>query len=291
MSATQWNDFRTERIDTGSANLAVRIGGSGPPLVLLHGFPQHSLMWRQVAPLLADRFTVIVPDQRGMGASSIPENMATKTDLSNDLARALDHLGHAQACVAGYDLGAGVAVAFARDHPERVTRLAVLEFVLAGFGLESAMAPKAGWNAGSNWHFAVFAAPDVAVWLFAGREREMLEWFFWHESHQGASVVVADDLDAYARALSRPGALRAGAGHYASIFQDATDNAPLKSTPLSMPVLAVGGASHAGPMLQQMWQAVAQDLSTAVIPGAGHWLADENPADTAQALREFFTET
>lgn len=210
MPALDWNDFATERIDTGAANLGVRVGGSGPPVVVLHGFPQHSLMWRRVAPILAERFTVIAPDQRGMGASSIPSGVVTKSELAADLARVLDHLGHARACVAGYDLGAGVAAAFARDHPERVERLAVMEFVLAGFGLEAAMAPKPGWDASSNWHFAVFTAPDVAAWLFQGREREMLEWFFWHESHLGAGAVPAEDLDAYARALSRPGALRAG---------------------------------------------------------------------------------
>lgn len=118
----------------------------------------------------------------------------------------------------------------------------------------------------------------------------MLEWFFGHVSHGGAAVVPGDDIDAYARALSRPGALRAGAGYYASIFQDAEDNAPLKAAPLAMPVLAMGGASHAGPMLRPLWGPVASDLSTAVIPRAGHWLADENPVDTAQALIDFFVQ-
>jgi pimeloyl-ACP methyl ester carboxylesterase len=288
MPAIEWNDFHTERINTGAANLAVRIGGSGPPLVLLHGFPQHSLMWRRVAPLLTDTFTVIVPDQRGMGASSLPDGMATKTDLAADLAKVLDHLGHLEANFAGYDLGAGAAVAFARDNPQRVRRLAVMEFVLAGFGLEEAMAPKAGWNAASNWHFSVFAAPDVAVWLFTGRERELLDWFFWHGSHLGSGAVSSDDLDAYARALSRPGALRAGASFYASIFADAQDNASLKADPLAMPVLAMGGASYAGPRMQALWQDVARDLRTVMIPNAGHWLADENPDATATALRDFF---
>ncbi|SPU54810.1 Soluble epoxide hydrolase [Brevundimonas vesicularis] len=286
-----WEEFATVRVDVGDAKLAVRIGGSGPPIVLLHGFPQHSLMWHTVAPLLAERFTVIAPDQRGMGASTVAEGNYTKTALAGDLAKVLDALGHAQAHVAGYDLGAGVAVAFARDHPQRVGRLAVLEFVLAGFGLERAMAPKPGWNADSNWHFSVFAVPDVAVWLFAGRERELLEWFFWHESHTGSLVVSEAHIEAYARSLSRPGVLRAGAGYYASIFQDAIDNGPLKTTPLAMPVLAVGGAAHAGPVLTQFWSDVATDLTTAVIPAAGHWLSDENPRATATALADFFSQS
>lgn len=285
---TAWGDFAVHRIDTGAASLAVRVGGSGPAVVLLHGFPQHSLVWRRVAPALAEQFTVIVPDQRGMGASSIPESGFTKTEMARDLAAVLDALGHARAAIAGYDLGAGVAVAFAREYPDRTERLAVMEFVAAGFGLEQAMAPCKGWNVDSNWHFSVFAAPDVAVWLFAGRERELLHWFFGHEGHAGNGSVDPDDLDQYVRALARPGALRAGAQYYAAIFRDGEDNAPLKERPLAMPVLAVGGASHVGPMLQQLWRPVATRLETAVIPAAGHWLAEENAADTAAALMSFF---
>ena len=283
-----WEEFEVHRIDVGAAKLAVRVGGDGPPVVLLHGFPQHSLMWREVAPMLAKRFTVIAPDQRGMGASTLPADGFTKTDMARDLAAVLDALGHPRASVAGYDLGGGVAVAFARDYPERVERLAVMEFVAAGFGLEQAMAPAKGWNVDSNWHFSVFAAPDVAAWLFAGREREMLNWFFGHEGHGGNGAVDPDDLEQYVSALARPGALRSGAQYYAAIFRDGEDNAPLKDRPLAMPVLAVGGASHAGPVLERLWSKVASQLETAVVPRAGHWLAEENPTDTAAALMRFF---
>jgi pimeloyl-ACP methyl ester carboxylesterase len=288
---TDWADFELHRIDTGGATLSVRVGGAGPPLVLLHGFPQHSLVWRKIAPLLSGRFTLIVPDQRGMGASSIPDGPFAKTDMAHDLAAVLDVLGYPKVSVAGYDLGAGVAVAFARDYPKRTNKLAVMEFVAAGFGLEQAMAPKAGWNVDSNWHFSVFAAPDVAVWLFSGREREMLNWFFGHEGHTGNGTVDVEDLDHYVRALARPGALRAGAQYYAAIFQDGEDNASLKQQPLAMPVLAVGGVSHAGPVLEKFWSPVASNLRTAIIPKAGHWLAEENAIDTASALGAFFAVT
>ena len=287
---TAWNEFSVRRIDTGEATLAARIGGEGPPVVLLHGFPQHSIVWRRIAPMLSKRFTVIVLDQRGMGSSTIPDGGFTKTDMARDLAAVLDELGHKQACIAGYDLGAGVAVAFARDYPDRTAKLAVMEFVAAGFGLEEAMAPKQGWNVDSNWHFAVFAAPDVAAWLFRGRERELLHWFFGHEGHGGNGTVDAADLEDYVRSLARPGAMRAGAHYYAAIFQDGKDNAPLKTNPLAMPVLAVGGVSHTGPMLEQLWREVASDLQTASIPAAGHWLSEENPEATAAALERFFSQ-
>lgn len=287
---TSWDDFAIRRIPLGEVELAVRIGGDGPAVVLLHGFPQHSLTFRRIAPTLAERFTVIVPDQRGMGASTLPSNPFTKTDMARDLAGVLHALGIQTAHVAGYDLGAGVAVAFARDYPQQVDRLAVMEFVAAGFGLEQAMAPSKGWNVDSNWHFSVFAAPDVAAWLFHGREREMLAWFFGHESHQGVAAVPSDDFETYVRLLSRPGALRAGAQYYAAIFQDGEDNALLREAPLAMPVLAVGGESHAGPVLEKMWSPLAVRLSTASVPNAGHWLGEENPIDTAAALAAFFSQ-
>lgn len=285
---TDWASFAVRRIRLPDVELAVRVGGQGAPLVLLHGFPQHSLMWHAVAPRLAERFTVIVPDQRGQGGSGVTGAGYTKTALARDVAAMLDALGHERANVAGYDLGAGVAVAFARDYPTRVIKLAVMEFLLAGFGMEKAMAPTPDWNLGSNWHFGVFTLPDLVTWLFAGRERELLEWFFWHKSHGGAAPVSGAHLDEYTRALSRPGVLRAGAGYYASVWQDAADNASLKDTPLAMPVLAVGGESAGGPFLEKTWAAVASDLQTEVIRSAGHWLGDENPSATADALMRFF---
>jgi pimeloyl-ACP methyl ester carboxylesterase len=137
----------------------------------------------------------------------------------------------------------------------------------------------------------VFAAPDVAAWLFTGRERKLLHWFFGHEGHSGNGAVDAHDLEQYVRSLARPGALRAGAQYYAAIFQDGEDNAPLKDKPLAMPLLAVGGVSHTGPMLEKLWAPLASHLEIAVIPAAGHWLAEENAIETTAALFRFFSAT
>lgn len=151
------------------------------------------------------------------------------------------------------------------------------------------MAPKKGWTVESNWHFGVFALPDVAVWLFAGREREMLDWFFGHGSYLGAAAIRSNDLEEYVRTLSRPGALRSGAQYYAAIFQDGEDNASLKERPLEMPVHVIGGEANVGPLIEAAWREIASDLSSTVIPKAGHWLVDEAPAATAQTLLRFFT--
>jgi pimeloyl-ACP methyl ester carboxylesterase len=281
-------DFTTHRIETApGVNLFVREAGEGEALILLHGWPQHGLMWHSVAPMLAEDFRVIVPDLRGAGNSSIPAGGYDKVTMAADIVAVMDALDIPSAKVAGYDLGSGVAYALAAGHRDRVTQLAVMEFGLAGFGYESFMVPTADWNNGSNWHLGLFTVPDVAVMAFQGQERELLSWFFWHIAHDGEAVR-PEHFESYLRAIQRPGALRAGIMYYASVWQDAADNARLAASPLDIPVLGIGGAMSGGPYIEQLFRPVASNVTGAVIPGAGHWLGDENPEALAQVLAEFF---
>ncbi|MBV9076384.1 MAG: alpha/beta hydrolase [Methylobacteriaceae bacterium] len=285
----RFDAFAHGRAEIGEVQIHYRIAGDGPPVLLLHGWPQHSLMWHAIAPALAARHRVIMPDQRGAGASTITPGGYDKDTMAGDIAGLLDHLGIGQAAIVGYDLGAGVACAFARRFPERVRRLAVAEFGLAGFGFEQQMTPSPDWTIGSNWHLALFTVPDAAVWLMSGREREMLAWFFGHITYRGQGAVSADHFESYHREVTKPGALRAGVQYYAAVWQDARDNAALKRQPLAMPVLAMGGEASAGPALDALWGPVARNLETYVIPQAGHWIGDENPAPVAERLLQFLT--
>jgi len=272
-----FDDLQHGRARVGDVELHYRCGGSGPPVVLLHGWPQHSLMWHAIAPALAERFTVICPDLRGAGASTIARSGYDKTTMGRDVRGLVDHLGLGMVNLAGYDQGAGVACAYAREFRDGVRRLAVMEFGLAGFGYELQMAPRADWTLGSNWHLALFSVPEAAEWLCQDRERELLTWFFWHLSYAGGQV-------------AKPGTLRAGIECYAAVWQDAQDNAALKANPLAVPALALGGEASSGPELEQIWSAVLSNMRTQVIPWAGHWLGDENPAAVADALLTFFGE-
>lgn len=276
------------RANLDEVQMFYRRAGNGPPVVLLHGWPQHSLMWHTIGPILAERFTVIAPDQRGAGMSSITPGGYDKTTMARDLAQLLDSLGIERVFLVGYDLGAGTAAAFARDYPQRVARVAFMEFGLAGFGYEVFMTPQRGWTLNSNWHLALFTVPDAAEWMLRGRERELLGWFFYHFAYSGNASVSAAHFDAYHREISKPGALRAGINYYASVWRDADDNAVLRQRPLTMPALAIGGEASAGPYGEQLWRAVAPNLTTVSIPRAGHWLGDENPEASAAALRDFF---
>lgn len=168
--------------------IKARIGGDGPAIVLLHGWPQHSLMWHTVAPILAKQFTVIAPDLRGAGGSSVPTSGYDKKTMANDIREVIDQIGLDQVMVAGYDLGSGVAYALAAGNRELVTKISVAEFGLPGFGYETMLTPTKDWNAGSNWHLGFFTVPQVAETFMRGRERELLAWFFWHLSNNEAAV-------------------------------------------------------------------------------------------------------
>jgi pimeloyl-ACP methyl ester carboxylesterase len=115
----------------------------------------------------------------------------------------------------------------------------------------------------------------------------MLAWFFDHMSFAGQSAVNQQHFEAYVREVSKPGALRAGINYYAAVWQDAEDNASLRTHRLAMPVLAMGGEASSGPMLEASWRPVAEHIEYFVIPKAGHWIGDENPAAVARRLLEF----
>lgn len=276
------------RVQVGDVNIFYRKAGTGPPVLLVHGWPQHSLMWHTIGPLLARHFTVIAPDQRGAGMSSITASGYDKTTMAKDMIGLLDALKIDRCHVAGYDLGAGTVAALARDYPQRVRRVAFMEFGLAGFGYEVFMNPSPDWTINSNWHLALFTVPDVAVWLMTGRERELLTWFFYHFAFSGNAAVTGAHLETYAREISKPGALRAGINYYAAVWKDSKDNEAIRKKPLAMPAIAIGGESSAGAYGEQLWKPVAPNLTVRNIPRAGHWLGDENPQGSAAALTEFF---
>lgn len=286
-SRMDWSAFRHCMADLGNGvRMTYRAAGTGDLLVLLHGWPQHSQMWHSIAPCLSGSFRVIAPDLRGSGGTTI-KGPYDKATMAEDVIRLLDSLGIDRFGLAGYDLGAGVAYDLAARYPDRVTKLAFMEFGLPGFGYEYEMTAKPDWHPGSNWHLSFFTVPDVAEWAFQGRERELLGWFFSHIAINPGAVA-GDDFELYVRQLQRPGALRAGIEYYASVWKDAESNKALAERKLAMPVLGVGGEASAAGWVAEGLKAVADDVEAFVVPGAGHWLGDENPTVLADALLKFF---
>ena len=277
----------TAKVD--DATIAYLQAGSGPPLVLLHGFPQHSHMWRNIMPTLAERFTVIAPDQRGMGGSSVRSRSYDKRTLAADI-YGLVHgvLGYEQINLLGYDQGAGTAYAYAAAHREEVTRLAFSEFVFPGFGYEEFIAPKRGWN--DNWQLVAFTVPEICERFIAGREEDLLSWYFYINADKPA-IVTSEDFNIYVRALRRPGVLRAGFEYFAAVWDDSDHNKESAAVgKLTMPVMHIGGEKAVAKYGAQSAEGLAENVSSIVVPNAGHWLVDEQPKAFSEAVLNFFSD-
>ena len=270
-------DFRTEDIATGGATIHVRVGGSGPAVVMLHGFADTGDMWAPLAAELAKDHTVIVPDLRGMGLSSHPEGGQTQ---AGDVASVLDHLDIWKADLVTHDIGNMVGYAFAALYPERVTRWVAMDAPLPGIGAwdEIVRSPQL-------WHFN-FRGPDVER-LVEGRERIYLDRF-WNELSADPKAIDEETRRHYAKLYALPGAMHSAFQQFAAFHQDAIDNKVLAAKgKLTMKVLAIGAEKSFGTAMADDIGFVASDVTGAVIPNSGHWLMEEQPAATVAAIRTF----
>jgi len=254
--------------------------GHGPTVILLHGFAETSRMWRPVMPELAERFTVIAPDLPGIGDSDIPADgldMKSAAIRIHDLAKSL---GVQKAEVVGHDIGLMVAYAYAAQFPAEVTKLVLMDAFLPGVD---------GWQAIYNdphiWHFR-FNGPTPEA-LVKGRERTYFE-YFWNDlaADKNHSLPEAD-REAYTAAYARPGRMGASWAYFVSFLQAAKDFEVLSRTKLTMPVLAIGGDKSLGVPLGQQAKLVATNATVIVIKNAGHWILEEQPEATTEALVKF----
>ncbi|GAA3878199.1 hypothetical protein GCM10022207_50720 [Streptomyces lannensis] len=171
-----------QQIDTNHTRLSVAVGGSGPVLILLHGWPQSSRAWARVMPDLAQNHTVVVPDLRGTGDSDRPEDGYAKTNQADDIRGILTALNlTGPLAAAGHDIGSMVAFAWAAAHPEDVSHLILIDSLLPGLGLEEAMNVAKG----GMWHFGFFMSPHVPEMLFDGHELEFFTATFTAMSNPG----------------------------------------------------------------------------------------------------------
>lgn len=269
---------RTAKIDR--VKLHYLTAGDGAPLILLHGYAETSRMWRPIMPMLAERFTVIAPDLPGIGDSAIPASgldMKTSAVRIHGLARSL---GVEKARVVGHDIGLMVAYAYAAQFPAETEKLAVMDAFLPGVGQWEAI-----YNNPGLWHFR-FNGPTPEA-LVRGRERTYFE-HFWNDfaADKKRSIPVAD-RKAYAEAYARPGRMRAGWAYFVSFQQAATDFAQLAKTKLRMPVLVIGGEKSLGEALAVQMKLVASNVTVVVLKDTGHWVLEERPQATTEALAKF----
>jgi haloacetate dehalogenase len=281
--------FALERIDTGEAVLRVRHGGSGPPLLLLHGHPQTHVMWHLVAPRLAEEFSVVVPDLRGYGESSKPPTTPdhepySKRAMARDAVALMAALGFDRFSVAGHDRGGRCAYRMALDHPERVARLAVLDIVPTGEAFARAdMAFGLAY-----WHWFFLAQPADLPERMMGADPD-----WWLRSRQPGQGWAPDALEDYLRCFRDPATRHAICEDYraGATVDFAHDQADRGRRRIACPVLALwgrdGALEHLYGDVLAVWRDWAADLRGRGLAG-GHFLPEEAPEETYQELRAFF---
>jgi pimeloyl-ACP methyl ester carboxylesterase len=276
--------FTSRYVDAGGLRQHVVIGGDGPPLLLVHGWPENWYAWRLVMPALARDFEVIAPDQRGIGLTDKPHDGYDPGTLANDLVALMDALGHQRFAVVGTDTGLPIGYALAADHPDRVERVALGEVPgPPGAVPQPPLFPPGPLN-NKLWHITVNRLDEVNEQLAKGRE----DIYFGYEFNIQAEKKLPDDVvNYYVGLLKNPDALRGTFAFYREWDTMMAQNGQRKNRPLTMPVLGIGGASSHGAEVGNAMKSLANDVQSAVIPGAGHWFAEEAPEETLAALRPF----
>jgi haloacetate dehalogenase len=282
--------FVEERHSIAVASYLVARGGSGPPVLLLHGFPETHACWSQIAPGLADSFTVVTPDLRGYGATEAPAGGPlgegySKREMANELRELMGGLGYERFAVVGHDRGARVAYRLALDHGECVTRAALLNIVPTIVQFERMGAgPSLGY-----WPWFLLAQPAPFPERLVGSDPDALLHHAFSTWASDPAAIGAENRDAYRRALS-PSTIAAMCADYRASFHldrqhDAEDRASGRR--IAAPVLLVIGQDER--QLDDaltVWQQWARDVELVRVPG-GHFVPEEAPTQVAEALRAF----
>jgi haloacetate dehalogenase len=291
--------FASHWIDTSIGKIFARSGGSGPPLLLLHGYTQTNVMWHRVAPALSHRFALVIPDLPGYGWSAVPRSDAAhapydKRSMAKVMIEVMEQLGSVRFRLAGHDRGGRVAYRLALDHAPRVERMATLDIVPTydmWHGMDRNMAMKV-------WHWPFLAQPEpLPEMLISKAPVEYLEWKMasWSKA-KNLSAFDARALEHYRVAFSDPLRIHAHcedyrAGRGADLTRDEADRAV--GNKIACPLLALWGSAGipnetGGPL--KIWREWATNVAGKAID-SGHFLTEENPHATATALLDFFCAT
>ena len=274
------NAIASRFAEVNGTKLHYLTSGHGPALVLLHGYAETSRMWRPIIPRFAEKFTVIAPDLPGIGDSDIPKNGLDMKSAGSTMHALVKSLGINSARVVGHDIGLMVAYAYAAQFPTETEKLVEMDAFLPGVpGWEDV------YNNPAIWHFRFNGeTPELLV---RGRERTYFEHFWNNFAADKTHSIPEADRVAYAAAYARPGRMRAGWAYFVSFQQAAKDFAQLSQTKLTMPVLVIGGEKANGDVLAKQLKLVATNVTVVILKNTGHWVLEERPKETFDALFNF----
>ena len=275
--------FTSRFIRAGGLRQHAVIGGDGPPLLLIHGWPETWYAWRLLMPTLAQDFQVIAVDQRGIGLTDKPQDGYDSGTLARDLVALMDALGHQRFAVVGHDTGYIIGYALAADYPDRVARVALAEIPGPPLPPGPPLFVEEALN-NRLWHipFNRVNGP-LTEQLVRGREDIFFGYEFAIQAGNGRKLP-EDVINYYVDIFSDRDTLRGSFGLYRAWDATMAQNMDRATQPLTMPVLAIGGATSWGDLVAHV---AANDVQTVVIPGVGHWVAETAPEEMLAALTAF----
>ncbi|MEP9351408.1 alpha/beta hydrolase [Xanthobacter sp. KR7-225] len=253
--------------------------GTGAPVVLLHGWPQTWYSWRPVMERLADRFTFIAPDLRGMGNTEIASDGYDKRTVAEDIRALISEVVGGAAAVVGHDMGGKAAYILAHIYPDAVKKLVLVDCQVPG--RESAQA-----LGGNAWHFGFHMAADFPEMLTEGREAAYIGAQMRSWARRKEAILDADVAE-YARHYAQPGRMTAGFNYYRALRQDGPFAETLRGKPLAMPVMTISGEYGVANLLPDALAGEAQDLTSDVVPECGHFVVEEAPDFLCERLERF----
>ena len=262
--------------------------GEGAPVILLHGFPETSFAWRYQIPELAQHYRVIAPDLRGYGETEKPYHGYDKRTMALDVLELMRALGLSKVALVGHDRGARVATRFAKDHPQAVDRLVVMDNIPTRIVAREFSARIAR----AYWFFIFHQVPDLPEALIAGREDIWLRTLFSDWTYN-PHAISGDDFEVYVRAYKAPGAVRGAMADYRANAQDVEQDLADAHVKISCPTLSLWGADFyaVGKMfdMAKVWGEMAEHLRTYAIPQCGHMPPEEQPDLVNKLLLEFLS--
>ncbi len=263
-------------------NLHYLRDGSGPAVILLHGYAQTSRMWLPLMAELARTHTVIAPDLRGAGDSEKPQAGYTKKAMAQDIHALVQSLNIDRVNVVGHDIGLMVAYAYAAQYPDETDSVVLMDAFLPGIGDWTHV-----WLLRDLWHFHFHG--ETPLKLVDGRERIYFEHFWNDFAADPKHSLPEADRQFYAKAYAQPGGMRAGFEYFKAFEQDAADFAALSAKKLAMPMLVLSGEKAGGGFLIDQARVVAANVEGVIVKGSGHWLMEEAPQQVIPQLVDFLT--